>query len=113
MERDTASKMSLEIETASKQMFKWFVKHSAVPKLLENNNVQNIAWEVCASPFRAIFEKALTLDTLSDDFDEDLMEVSSTFYEVVGGLMWDEDMDTNDDMHWYFEKCLNTLRGKN
>jgi hypothetical protein len=106
--------MSLEIETASKQMFKWFVKHSSVPKLLENNNVQNIAWEVCASPFRAIFEEALTLDTLSDDFDEDLITVSNKFYIVVNGLTRNDDDDVEDyDTHGYFEKRLNALRGKN
>ena len=110
LERYTASKMSLEVETASKKMFNWFVMYSSVPKLLANNNVKNIVWEMCASPFRAIFEEAIALDMMSDQYDDDLIEVSNKFYDIVNGLMWDSDMDIDDDMHGYFEKRLNTLR---
>ena len=33
--------------------------------------------------------------------------------DIIYGLLWDADMEVNDDMHVYFEKRLNTLHGKN
>ena len=105
------SNMSLEIEIASKKMFKWFVDNSSVPKLLANNNVRNIAWETCSSQIRAIFEEGLRLDKEDEDFEENLINVSNKFYDVVVGLIWDEKVDYNDCMHNYFEKCLMSIQG--
>ena len=113
--------MSAIIEAVSKQMFDWFVKNSTchIPKLFENNNVRNIAWEMCASGIREIFEEGLRVphifvDTDSDAFDlyyESLTSISYKFYDVVEGVIWDNRGEIHDDRLFdKFEECLDSIR---
>jgi hypothetical protein len=101
--------MSIEIEIAAKQLFTWSIEYTHVPELFENNNVRNIAWEICASPIRALFEEALRLDRFSDNFEKDLSDVASKFYGIVNGLIWDDRGVFNDDLHSRFEELIDSI----
>ena len=118
--------MPANIETVSEQMFNWFIANSTaeIPKLLENNNVRHVAWQMCAVQFREIIEEGLLIPPRVADEDGEyreyntyykmLNEVVCKFMPVVRGVIWRDrnyiDEIVGGALLVKFEECLNSIR---